>query len=366
MVDQNRSFGSWTNAAVEETPASWNTTNGKPVGRQPASAEERPGSIARRKAKQAARQAKRANKSRKGDNKVAKQQAFDQKRAAVAAKRAQKAEKRREQQSAATRYQADKKAMQQAKKAAMDAENKNLREALKQIQAEKKQLEMKSRDLKKASKAQKEFMNKQFREGMKQLKESAPKSTGAVNRAWQRMKDMSKIKASKAEPMATSDMEAMSQMPMQNYSSDGMPQLYSNEARDNFHNQMEDMSEETSWTGETSWMDYCLLTGIIVIIAYLLYKLFKACRARNEAIENEEEMIQQAIDLSNCPHTHNGMSVVHVPVTQAGQQKVVTITMPSAQAQAVSAVQANAMLTGQSVQRRSTPAAMPQVTVQAL
>jgi hypothetical protein len=344
MVDQNtgRSNGSWA------------TFNGKPVqgsGRKP-TPEELQAHIARREAR----------KQRKA-GKQAKQQAFNQKRAV---KRAQKAEKRREQQSAATRYQADKKAMQQAKKAAMDAENKNLREALKQIQAEKKQLEMKSRDLKKASKAQKEFMNKQFREGMKQLKESAPKSTGAVNRAWQRMKDMSKIKASKAEPMATSDMEAMSQMPMQNYSSDGMPQLYSNEARDNFHNQMEDMSEETSWTGETSWMDYCLLTGIIVIIAYLLYKLFKACRARNEAIENEEEMIQQAIDLSNCPHAHNGMSVVHVPVTQAGQQKVVTITMPSAQAQAVSAVQANAMLTGQSVQRRSTPAAMPQVTVQAL
>merc|ERR1711964_171001 len=47
--------------------------------------------------------------------------------------------------------------------------------------------------------------------------------------------------------------------------------------------------------------DYCLLTAIALCIAYLIYKLYKACVARQEANENEEAMLAQAIELSQDP-----------------------------------------------------------------
>merc|ERR1712098_582241 len=96
--------------------------------------------------------------------------------------------------------------------------------------------------------------------------------------------------------------------------------------------------------------DYCLLTVIVLCIAYLIYKLYNACMARRDANENEEVMLAQAIELSQDPQVHEvvvGQRIVTVPAQHAGQlQRILTIQMPQAQANAVSAVQGNAMPRG--------------------
>merc|ERR1712098_3647 len=106
--------------------------------------------------------------------------------------------------------------------------------------------------------------------------------------------------------------------------------------------------------------DYCLLTVIVLCIAYLIYKLYNACMARREANENEEGMLAQATELSQDPQVHEvvvGQRIVTVPVQHAGQQKIVTIQMPHAQANAVSAVQGNAMPRGTDMSQASSQAA---------
>merc|ERR1711964_365758 len=297
--------------------------------------------MGKREAAKAERKAKKAEKAAKAAEKAAKARAKKQ------------AKGRKDQDTAATwkNFQAERKMLKQNETISVEAEKKALREKLKELDAQKKAARQ-------ATTAQIKFIKQQFKDARSRLEKGRP---AKPNQSWSWWKRASNQSA-KADPKATTmemqqhlggAAEGPAQMlPQHPPRFDNVPILT---AEDIHMSSMDDDGEGYKLT----LGDYCLLTAIALCIAYLIYKLYMACMARREANENEEAMLAQAIELSQDPQVHEvvvGQRIVTVPVQQAGQQKIVSIQMPT-QTYAVSSVQGNAMPRGTDMSQASSQAA---------
>lgn len=323
-----------------------------------AKASKRAGKQSRRSDPEAVAARKAAAAQHKADQ-AAKRAANKAKREAKNAQaRAKKQARGRKDQETAevwNKFQAERKMLKQNEKVALEAEKKALREKLKELDAQKKATRQEAT-------AQIKFIKQQFKDARSRLEKGRP---AKPNQTWSWWKGQSN-KSAKADPKATTmEMQqhlggvavgpAHAALPQHPTRFDNVPVLT---AEDIHMSSLEDVEEGVR---QLTLGDYCLLTAIVLCIAYLIYKLYMACKARREANQNEEAMLAQAIELSQDPQVHevvvgHRLVTVPVPVYQAGQQKIVSIQMPQTQANAVSAVQGNAMPRGTDLSQASSQA----------